>query len=414
MYTNVNRVLIGDGTNAGAITHLSGIKKGDLFIVRENGQIVAAVTGGAAGTNITDIPKYEKIKIACGIADGEAILSSPIQGNTVSSYRGATYAAPTEAVVVLGYLDTAGQGIIATEEESYRLRIVIKDDNRVQGQQQTSFDFNAKVPVGGDDASLAYSIAKQFSFKEFGVNGHSDLVKLERVSNGNLTDFAAPVTVTKGSTNVLVAGHALPVGTAVRLAGGTYVITAVETNSFTIDMPFVNATATVAVVAQAAAGYGSLATVTDWGFKLTGLPQTSRTGIDEYEFVEFIAAFGNVNGTEQALVTETKAFGGTGYWKQVRDIEEKAKGYLGDTDKVNYYAERIASNVVEGTNYASIIVEHANIIGGNFQDDMVNPVQTEIYAPTTSDQVTNSGTNFLALLNAYFGTKLGFATIATL
>ena len=32
-YNNVNRVLIGDGENAGAITQLAGIKKGDLWLL---------------------------------------------------------------------------------------------------------------------------------------------------------------------------------------------------------------------------------------------------------------------------------------------------------------------------------------------------------------------------------------------
>jgi len=41
-YARVNRVLVGDGTNsASTITSLAQIKKGDLFLIKENGTIVA-------------------------------------------------------------------------------------------------------------------------------------------------------------------------------------------------------------------------------------------------------------------------------------------------------------------------------------------------------------------------------------
>mgnify|MGYP003669022328 CR=1 FL=1 len=120
-YTAVNRVLIGDGT----ITHISGIQKGDLFLVNELNAIVPNVAAANA------LAKFEKVYIASGIGAGIAVLSSPIQGNTASKFEGKNFIAPSEQVTILGYNGVAATGISISADTEYRLRVLIKDAHRV-------------------------------------------------------------------------------------------------------------------------------------------------------------------------------------------------------------------------------------------------------------------------------------------
>lgn len=522
MYTNVNRVLIGDGANAASITHLSQIKKGDLFLLKEDKTVIANATLAAA------IPKYETVYIAMGTGDGKFILSSPIQGNTVSAYTGTAYVAPAEMVATLGYNGTIGTSIAAVAGTDYRLRVLIKDRNRINGQRMTNFDVNYTPATGETAEDVASKIVNLFEQKDAGHNASEGIVKLERVSDGTRAAFANNTTVTKGSKTVLCTAHGLSIGDVVKFQGISYLITAVETDSFTIDTIYqgvtetitggvlqvetatvagtigstgagdidvtitsalvtgsplvinvtvanddtatavaekirteLNATAAVtahytiggattavtlttkvaaandtslniALATGAATGLtaaptsvnttpgvasdsdtGVYTTVTEWGFKITSVAQESKTGIDKYEWVIFDAAFvAPSTGYAATYTLNTAANPGQGYWKQVNDVEEAAKGRLGDTSKRRVFDTRIESNVVEDATYNTIIIEHADIHGGNFQDTYRAPLQTEIYIPTGSDQSAYAtATSTLAILNGYFSTQLGFAAI---
>lgn len=421
---NVNRVLIGDGTNVSAsTTHISGISKGDLFLVNESNQIVA--TNTAAGA----LAKFEKVYIAAGIGAGIAVLSSPIQGNTVSKFEGTTYAEASEQVTILGFDGTGTTNIPFAASTEYRLRILIKDSQRVQGQRSTIFDVNYTSSVTDTAGSVAKSVATLFAQKEMGENFIYDKVKLERISNGSYTALAANATVTNGSKTVTCTGHGLTTQVFVRIGGsvlgsagtGTqspvYGVKKIDNNTLELDLPYVGPTGTIL-----AANIGKLSSVTQFGFKLTGIGQDSsivRGGnepLDEYEWINFDAVYSiadEKNVADRALTTNvSKVDPGQGYWKQVADREEKAKGYLGDTSKRRYYDKRINSVVDPTKGYNSIVITHSAIMTGEFQGQYSAPLLTEIYIPTGSAQATGSGNNFLHILNGFFGTKLGFPVIA--
>ena len=413
-YNNVNRVLIGDGANVGAITKVAGIQAGDLFILNEAGDIVATNAAAVA------LPKHERIQIAAGYAAGLAILSSPIQGNTTSKYEGKAYAAPSERVVVLGYNGTGSTGISVSAGEDYRLRVAIKDTNRPNGQRTTlAADVVYTAETGATAASVATGIACLYYQKDFGTNYAEGKVKLERVSNGTRTVFPNTAAVELGSDTVTITAHILTVGTPIRLdvaAHGVnspvYIITEViDVNTIKIDAPYQGATGTIAL-----ANSGSLATVTEWGFKLTGEAQSGLAGVDEYEWINFNGVFSAADAaiSGAAVSTEITALNpGQGYYKQVRDREEVAKGYLGDTSKRRFDDNRIASVVSTGQAYDSVVISHANVIGGDMQDSYRAPLQTEIYIPDGADQGLNSGDNFLHVLNGFLGaSNVGFANIS--
>lgn len=425
-YNNVNRVLIGDGENSGAITHLSGIKKGDLLLIDESKNIIATVAAAAA------LPRFEKVTIAAGIADGIAILSSPIQGNTVSKFEGLGKVTPSEQVVTLGYNGTASTSIPAVADTEYRLRVLIKDAARPNGMRQTIGDVNYTA-ADADKGKLAAAIAKLFDQKDYGDNYMSDKIKLERVSNGTYAATSGAAAVVNGSTKVTKAGvtfGAVGVTGFVRIdtvtptvASPVYGYTVIASGELKLDVAYKGATGPIAAAnIKFIASTGTVPT--EFGFKLTAIAQNSDVNraanepFDQYEYINFEAVFSTTDdlasGQIAATVTTVAGNPGQGYWKQVADREEAAKGYFGDTSKRRFYDKRINSVVNTAVEYDSIVITHADVQGGDFQGQYSAPLQTEIYIPDGGAQgdATAGNNKFLAKLNGFFGTKLGFAAIS--
>jgi hypothetical protein len=418
LYKYVERVLIGDGTTTG--TSLPSIVKGDLLLLSENGTVITTVAAAAA------LPKLERVRIAMGIAPGIAILSSPIQGNTVSLYSGKAYTAPSEQVSYVGYNGTSGTGINIDVDTEYRLRIRIKDSHRVHGQKPTLIDLDYPGSATATEQIGAAYIAKLADQKELGYDFISDKIKLERVCNGTFTANAAGATVTKGSKTVAHTGHGYAAGDIIRIGGTTYaspvyvIESVVDANTYKLDVVYKGTSGSVL-----AANIGKMTVVTEWGFKITGVAQDSKIyraanePFDEYSFMTFVASFADSddrNVESKATVTTTEANPGIGYWKQVAAREEKAKGYWGDTAKLSITDKRINSQVVVDQGYATVIIQHAEILNGDFQDTYRAPLSTEIYIPTGSNQAdaTAGNNRFLALLNGYFSTVCGFTALSTM
>lgn len=411
-YNNVNRVLIGDGTNAGAITSIRGIQKGDLFLVTEKGVPVATRAAAEA------LPKHERVYIAAGVGVGKAILSSPIQGNTVSKYEGQSFVAPSERVVILGYNGTAGTSIQANAGNEYRLRVFVRDTNRFNGQRTTLADVNYVAISGSTLESGAQQVAYLYDQTDKSHNYTQDKIILERVSDGTSAALPTAAVVT-GDKTVVITGHGLAEGDIVRIGGATpqdavYIVSeVVDANTILLDVKYKGITATAAPAA-------SLTAVTEWGFKLSGVPQESfiqngNTSVDEYEWINFEAVYSLADDRaieSIATFTEVQALNpGQGYWKQVRDREEHAKGYLGDTSKRRFHDKRITSQVEEGQAYDSVVITHVDVINGDMQDTRTVPLKTEVYLPDGSDQGLNSGDNFVDVLNGFFGTVIGLTEI---
>jgi hypothetical protein len=416
IYTDVNRVLIGDGANASTITALPQITKGDLFLINEAG--VPVTTNAAAAA----LPRHEKVRVAMGIGSGLAILSSPIQGNTTSKYEGQAYVSPSERVVTLGYNGNSGTGIAVTAGSEYRLRIRLKDSNFSNGNKPSLTDFNYPVPVGGTVSVALSKIAALYDQTEYGKSALQGLIKLERVANGTRTVFPNTAAVVKGSKSVTITAHVLAVGTPIRLDVAAHSASSpvylaskvVDANTIELDVAYKGETGTITL-----ANSGSLASVTEWGLKLSGLPVTELLpDYDDYTWIDFEPVFSSVDNSDFASVATTTVSTplviGQGFWKQVRGAENKAKAYLGQSSNRRFDDKKIASNVVEGTTYSSVTITHTEVTGGNFQDTMTNPLKTNIYIPAGSNQGLSTGDNFVHVLNGFFSTKVGFTALGSL
>jgi hypothetical protein len=410
-YNYVNRVLIGDGDNSAA-TVLPQIEKGDLFLLDEKGVIIPD------GATALALPKFSKVTVAAGIGKGIAILSSPIQGNTVSAYEGVDYTAPAEQVAYIGYNGTDGT-IDATPSTEYRLRIEILDDHRVNAMRQSLADYHVELDASEGPEEAIDTIACFYAQKDYGVNYMGDKVKLERV--GDLVTAAAGAStglVVNGSPIVEVTGLAIPaVGEYFRIGGVTttdpiYKVKEVNGTTVTLDVPYVGESEGAAVVDTLVASSGL------YGFKLTALPQeallsrAANEPWDQYEWIIFNAYYSEADDRSFSSVApyrvETPVHPGNGYWKQVAEREEAAKGYLGDTSKRRFHDTRIASNVGVDVAYNTIVITHADVHRGDFQGVYNAPLKTEIYIPVLGSQGVDAAENFIYILNEFFAGSVGF------
>jgi hypothetical protein len=414
-YNYVNRVLIGDGANSGVIAALPTIQKGDLVVLSSAGTPITTNTAANA------LSAGDSITIASGIGPGQALLSSPIQGKSVSKYEGKPFVAPQEQISFIGYNGIVGTGLDISASNEYRLRISIQEDQPVVGQRQTLQDYNydggsTATAEGAIDTILCYFIQK-----DYGHNELSDKILLERVSDGTFTALAADATVIKGSDTVVSAGHGVTVGSYVRIGGATdefaiyKVKSVVDVNTFTLDIPYQDTTATVL-----AANVGIMSVQTEFGFKLTGLPQdpmlsrSANEPYDQYEWILFEAYFSEADGRSYDSAATYKTVQsvnpGNGFWRQVAQREEDAKGYLGDTSKRRFDDTRIDSVVDPTVGYDTIVITHSETSRGDFQGLYNAPLATEIYIPNGGDQGLNSGDEFLHILNGFM-VKIGQTAI---
>lgn len=410
--TRHSKVSIGDGSTTG--TSLATIKKGDLLLADKYGNVIN--TAAAAGA----LKKDAELQIISCVKDGNPVKSSVISGMMTASYLGQDYVAKTEQVTFLGFDGTSGDGIQSEADTSYRLRTIINDDYRI-GHRQTVINASYTTGASTTAEDLAYNIAFIFGQKEYEHNYAENFVKLERVSDGTRTAFAATITVEKDSKVVACAGHGLAVGQIIKIKGASYVIAEVDTNEFTLDLKYKGETETIAT---SDSDSGSYASVTKWGFKLTGLEIDSvvemaeNDPLDNYEWVNFKAIFGISNDAQAdayvAKETTTKGSPGQGYWKQVAELEQESRYERGASSPIPYYLPKSGLITDPSLEYGSIVIDHSSNTS-NFIDDVARvPMTTQIFIPTGSDQADDSGDNFLAILNAYFNGVVGFSEIATM
>lgn len=416
---HVNRVLIGDGVEGTSSipNHLSGILPGQLLLCDEN-------LTPLNGTSVQNVAKFDKVYIAVGLPAGGHLLSSPIQGNTVSAYIGTEYVAPVESVTYLGYNGTEGN-ITVTAGDEYRLRIAIKDDARIQGQRMTLLDSNYVATDVDIAASVISELISTILGDEYGQSEIGKNLCIGKVGDATPLSAIANLTATipTGSTSVLATGSgtAPAVGDVIQLqaSGSTsdfiYFVEevteiAADTYEIVIDQPFQGANYSGAILDG-----GTVAGLANVGIKIIGKPVDSLLNpfgnepYNEYEWVNFDAGFSKVGDAAPlspyvAPKTANDANPGQGVWKQVSDAEKLAKGYLGDDNRRSFDSPRVASSVVPGATYDSIIITHADVHLGNLQDMMQSPLQTEVYLV----EGTTQASDFVAILDAYFATIVGF------
>jgi len=418
-YTRVGRVLIGDGANVAlpANTTLQTISAGDLFVTDEGGNILANAAAAAA------ISRSAGVRVIQGTGPGKFVGSGLIRGMYTSGYRGGIYAAPSEQVSYLGFNAVAGTDNLAVlDNTEYQLTVAYLDGRRFHGEQQTRDVYHYKTPATGSSLSdLAFGILRQAEQRYFPLSGGTNNVKIEVVSNGTYTVSLTTLSVINGSATVTSsAASGYVAGDTIRIGGATapfavYTIKSVTGNVIVLNNIYAGPSAT-------AVAYGKMTVITSYGFKLTGLAIAPNIPTDTYTKVQFDSSFGisTDNGNYVVATTTQKMFPGNGYWEQVKDAYFFAAGWLGVTNRTVFPIPQYASYYVQGANYDTIVIEHSDEVRGDFQDTQNNPLKTIIYiaqvtvpAATTEQAGYTTVTDFVAILNGYFATSVGFPAINT-
>ena len=423
----VPQVFIGDGINSSA-TVLSGIGKGDLFLVKKGGALITTSAAAAA------LSKNDEVQVAMGIATGKALLSMPIKGTQVKSFLGNKYDAPVQEVSYIGYNGTSGS-LPTAINSTYRMRLVFKGSQVLSTRSPWFGDILATTGGTTTQAALALKLVDGFNT----VADAAKYVKAERVSNGTkgvMGTATASFTFTKGSKVVTCSGDiddttaaagtagALAVGSSIVLGvtGNTdsvYVIAELDTTNdiAILDTPYVGETVTLEDTELKNITATDTAAAT-YGIKLTGLEIPDLLAdYDPYKITNFEVVFAEVGveGTydSAALITyATKASAGNGYFRQVRADELEGQTFRGWHDKTKYYHQKPERITATSGGYDSVFIEYDVEGKGDFGRKDFQPLVAKIYIPTglaQSDEDTSN--SFASILNSYFATVCGFTAI---
>jgi len=417
-YNKVGPVLIGDGLNVAlpSATTLATIQKGDLFVVNEAGGIVVNVAAASA------ISRNSGVRIVQGTGPGKFDKTPLIRGIYTSKYNGNVYAAPAEQLTYVGFNAVSGLGTIAVlDNTSYELRSLYLDDRRIHGEKQTLDVFNYTTPATGSSLSnLAFGILSNTEQRFYNLPGGTANIKYEVVSNGTYTVETPTLTVVNQSNIVTASGATTVVaGDTIRIGGAgasfaIYTVKSVAGTAITLNNLYAGASG-------AAIPFGKMTVQTLFGFKLTGLP-VAPNSVDTYTKVQFTSSFGITNDDSNYVTVAdiTKTFNGQGYWEQVKDAEYFAQGYKGVMNRTLFPVPTYPAYFVAGANYDTVVIEYTDVVNGNFQDTATVPLQTTIYIPqvtvpaATGEQAGyTTVTDFVAILNGYFATVVGFSPINT-
>lgn len=419
----VNRILIGDGVNSGALTTLKvtngpTIAAGDLVMLRADMSVVE--TNAAAQA----LNQAEPVYIAAGVATGQALLSSAIYPKLVTSFRGNAYASPSEQISYLGYNTTSGT-IAVNNSTEYVLRVIIKDEMRVMPHRQTARKYNYVTDSTATETELISGLLKQAA-----KDSSNTYVKVEMVTNGTTTVLGgiSTLAVTYGSKTATASSgaHGLVAGDLVRLGGTTaafpvYKIASVASTTITFEYAYQGASATIAN-----ANALEMSAVTAYGIKLTGKAITAN-GLDYYQKVSFDCNLAPINGNigdEATHTLATKMSYGSGHYQQVRDMEYKAQGYLGVTNRTSFPSDDLQyPNLFRynsSANYHLIVIEHSDEHEFFLQNQGKSPVATIIAIPNGNQATLNAqvisgvSENFAYTLAGLFTTKLGFSALPSM
>lgn len=381
--TRVNSVLVSNETGANTGTSLSTIVDGDILILNR------AMTNLTGTPTITSAADNDIIYIAMGTGSaGEFKLSAPIQVRNISKVQKEAYAAPVQQVTHIGYAGSGTNGITVENDTEYQLNIKYKDVYRVQPQRPTIYKYNVVSDSTASKSEVVSSAVRK-------VNADTN-IKVSAVilsSNvGTAITGTGTITATNGSKTITAGTDidaVLAVGDYIRISstattGAVYKIASIDSVAQTaqLDTPFQG----TSVVASAEAGHEYISAAnfeaSNVGIQLTGETLTEKApdlyaGVLGFE----VSMFPEI-GTHFTVTNTTAKNDGQGFWKQVRDKEYFAQANEGITNRTKFPTNVPSTKAASGNQYASLVIEHADVHTGDRQNTMSSPLATEIYIDT--------------------------------
>ncbi|HEY8364246.1 MAG TPA: hypothetical protein VIK84_01630 [Haloplasmataceae bacterium] len=386
--TRVNSVLVSNGTGSNTGTSLSTIVDGDILIFNKN---FDNLTGSPTITSDID---NDIIYIAMGIGTGEYKLSAPIQVRNIRKVQKEAYAAPVQQVTHIGFAGSGTEDIDVENDTEYQLNIKYKDVYRVQPQRPTIFKYNFVSSSAATKSEVVSAMVRK-------VNADSNIkVSAVILSNnaGTAITGTGTISIANGSKTITAGTDidaVLQVGDYIRLGstavtGGVYKIVSMDTSAQTAELDTYYQGPTLTANAEANHQYISAANfeLSNVGIQLTGETLIEKSpdlyaGVLGFE----VSMFPEI-GTHFTVTETTSKNDGQGFWKQVRDREYFAQANEGITNRIKFPTNVPPTKAASGNQYASLIIEHADIHTGDRQNTMSSPLTTEIYINTSGGTTT--------------------------
>lgn len=389
-YNRVRRVLVTNIGTANTGTSLPTIGAQDILILTK------AMT---VATTLQD-----RFYLAQGITAGIAKFGGPngIESANISRIISRAYAAPTEEVLNVGPIAAP------TNNSQYRLRILLKDDQRPAADARpTQRDFYYVTDSSATALELASNLVKAVNKDGF----LAGKIEATLITDGTFTALTNNATVTAGSPTVTSTAHGLVAGDLVRIGSSAatspvYTVKSItDANTFVLDTTYQGTSGTVT-----AANIGEITASTAVSIQLTGQP-IPFTGIDSYGQVNFTASLSYVDLTNNfsgiynlaPITVVTAPSKGSGFWHEVRDMEYEASGY-DITNRISFPVDTApALRAASGSNYHIVVIEHMEEHIGDLQKPMLSPCSTVIAFDIAATGTTTKRDAFLTALATVSG-----------
>jgi hypothetical protein len=436
--THVNTVQIETGNNAVAYTsgNISGLVDGQFGLFKKTSMLAVDAAGAAA------LSANEEVFIGIGVGGGEFQLAGPIKGRNAKTFAGSSFDAGLQQAVYVGRSGAAATTIAIPVENSteYQLTVLIKDDQRPHGQKQTREVFSYTTSNAATQleavtaiASLFYMRKQNGSFKQY----NDRFVGLQIVSDGTGTTAVMDngFNAVNGSKQLIFAtdlDYGVGAGTVVPGdylelayvdANGTaivasYLVAGVDVANLTItlDIPFQGTTGAFANTTAERLSDVNAAAI-DYSFYIVAEnPSDDWNGIDTYEHVLFAASYfasddAGIIGEQANIYEQSAAVPATGSGFQVHDLEYFAQGFQGVNSRTRWFDSHI------NPSFRSSVSVGYDILTIGFETEYRTDFQNTAKAPKAAtlcflEADTDQSTSFLAVLNGYFSTVVGFDVVA--
>jgi len=284
-------------------------------------------------TSYTALTATDKFFIVQGKGATQPLMKSPALTKGMVAISASKFKAAVQQVTYVGYNLTTGTLPVANNSDFW-IKIRKRDNDAANRSQPMSlFAGPVKTDAAGTQEELAFLLVKN-GLKNFAQEPANGYLKFEAVSNGTMTATAANATVTKGSKVVTFASNVtIAAGTLLAIAGATYSVAVGVTagTAITLNIAYQGDSATITAGTTYATTIGTLASVTAFGVRLTGV----AAPFDVNAFRDYYANRWTTSFSDSStLITVSGAQNGNGVWQQVAMDEYLNYGFEGENNQL--------------------------------------------------------------------------------
>lgn len=337
-----------------------------------SGKLALISDAAAAGVILDEAYSGPSIWIAQGTPTG-AIVSNKINVADIRGIVGKPYSAPVLQVSYVGFNPVTNTGSLNLLPFLDRAEGILGVTDVTLNSQQFPKENFSTSRIFAD--SNVFDVLASVLQKNRERNPASRVI-VGLVSNGTPTNFANTASVVNGSRAVTSTAHGRSVGDLIRVSGEVYkVAEVVDANTFILDRPYHGETNP----ALAVTAIQSLASVTEYGFKLTATRpgqyfETSADGIFD-------------RATQSPGVGAST---GSGSGPQVVALEKNRQAYAGNHDKIDARMKQPPVYADETLNYTLHFINAVNKEKNRAEMGILNAVDIEV-AIAFPETMANSG-----------------------